>query len=327
MTKPTASLSLDLDNQWSYMKSRGESGWVRFPSYLKVAVPRILYLLDELDLRMTFFVSGQDAALEKNADHLTSLSEAGHEVANHSFSNELDVRRCSKGQVEDEVCRGEEAIEKVTGVRPRGWRSPGFTHSSTLIQVLSERGYRYDSSIYPSSLGAMAKVYHTAKLGVDRKEKGLIKHLYGGTRDGLKPLQPFEWELKEDTGLLEIPVTPVPYIRTPFHGSYLHCLAGRSPFFAKAYLRTAIELCRLSKTSPSLLLQATDFLGKDDLSDMQYFPAMERRADEKIWLMREALSQLKQHFDPVPMGDQAERIRTSAPSLVHIELPVSRAAA
>jgi hypothetical protein len=40
--KPPASLSLDLDNQWSYMKTHGDAGWESFPSYLDVVVPRVL---------------------------------------------------------------------------------------------------------------------------------------------------------------------------------------------------------------------------------------------------------------------------------------------
>ena len=32
--KPLASLSLDLDNQWSYMKTHGDAGWEALPTYL-----------------------------------------------------------------------------------------------------------------------------------------------------------------------------------------------------------------------------------------------------------------------------------------------------
>ena len=31
MTKPIASLSLDLDNKWSYLKTHGDAGWDSFP--------------------------------------------------------------------------------------------------------------------------------------------------------------------------------------------------------------------------------------------------------------------------------------------------------
>src|SRR5205823_13277969 len=66
MSKPIASLSLDLDNKWSYLKTHGDPGWESFPSYLDLVVPRFLELLRDLDLRMTVFVVGQDAAHEKN---------------------------------------------------------------------------------------------------------------------------------------------------------------------------------------------------------------------------------------------------------------------
>ena len=48
MTRLRASLSLDLDNQLSYMKTHGDSGWEDFPSYLDIAVPRILEFLGSL---------------------------------------------------------------------------------------------------------------------------------------------------------------------------------------------------------------------------------------------------------------------------------------
>ena len=48
--KPVASLSLDLDNKWSYMKTHGDSGWDTYPSYLDVVVPRVLAFLKERDL-------------------------------------------------------------------------------------------------------------------------------------------------------------------------------------------------------------------------------------------------------------------------------------
>ncbi len=46
--KPPAALSLDLDNQWSYMKIHGDEGWDQFPTYLPVFLPYVLNLLDEL---------------------------------------------------------------------------------------------------------------------------------------------------------------------------------------------------------------------------------------------------------------------------------------
>src|SRR3954471_11929964 len=87
-----ASLSLDLDNQWSYMKTHGDAGWQSFPSYLDIVVPRVLdFLKERNDLAITFFIVGQDAALPKNREALAALASAAggrHEIGNHSFNHE-----------------------------------------------------------------------------------------------------------------------------------------------------------------------------------------------------------------------------------------------
>src|SRR5687768_5627494 len=83
--KPTGSLSLDLDNQWSYMKTHGDPGWESFPSYLDLVVPRVLDFLEARNLTITVFIVGQDASLEKNRAALSAIAAAGHEIGNHSF--------------------------------------------------------------------------------------------------------------------------------------------------------------------------------------------------------------------------------------------------
>ena len=70
------------------MKTHGDAGWQSHPSYLDAVVPRILAFLAERRLTITFFIVGQDAALEKNRAALRSISAAGHEIGNHSFRHE-----------------------------------------------------------------------------------------------------------------------------------------------------------------------------------------------------------------------------------------------
>ena len=49
--KMPASISLDLDDQWSYMKVHGDEGWETFPSYLDIVVPIFLDVFDKLDIK------------------------------------------------------------------------------------------------------------------------------------------------------------------------------------------------------------------------------------------------------------------------------------
>ena len=103
--KPLASLSLDLDNLWSYMKTHGDSGWESFPSYLDIVVPRVLDFLEKRGLKITFFVVGQDAALQKNHAAIRSIADAGHEIGNHSFNHEPWLHLYSEQQIESEFLR------------------------------------------------------------------------------------------------------------------------------------------------------------------------------------------------------------------------------
>src|ERR1700680_1732184 len=123
--KPVASLSLDLDNQWSYMKTHGDQGWDDYPSYLDVVVPQFLIFLAARGLRITCFVVGQDAALERNRDALAALSAGGHEIGNHSFRHEPWLHLYSEEELETELEQAEEAIGTATGQRPIGFRGPG----------------------------------------------------------------------------------------------------------------------------------------------------------------------------------------------------------
>ncbi len=106
------------------------------------------------------------------------------------------------------------------------------------LEVLSERGYLFDASTFPTFLGPLARAYyfHTAKLTPEEKEQRRI--LFGGFKDGLRPVKPYLWDL-HDGELLEIPVTTLPVLKVPFHFSYLLYLATFSAALAMLYFRAS----------------------------------------------------------------------------------------
>jgi peptidoglycan/xylan/chitin deacetylase (PgdA/CDA1 family) len=306
-TRPLASVSLDLDNQWSYMKTHGDAGWDAFPSYLDVVVPRVLDFLAKRSLTITFFVVGQDAALDRNREPLAALSAAGHEIGNHSFHHEPWLHRYSREQVDDEIARAEEHIERATGRRPIGFRGPGFSVSPAVLDVLVRRGYRYDASTFPTFIGPLARAYYfmTSKLPADELDKR--RALFGTFAQGFRPNRPYLW--RTDSGeLLEIPVTTMPLFRVPIHVSYLLYLGGASPVLAQAYFRFALTLCRLSGTQPSLLLHPLDFLGCDDTTALSFFPGMGLRHERKLGLVSMALTELARHYELVTMQRHAAAV-------------------
>lgn len=317
-SKPLASLSLDLDNKWSYMKTHGDAGWEQFPSYLDVVVPRVLELLSQRQLKITFFIVGQDAALEKNHQALRSITQSGHEIGNHSFNHEPWLHLYSREQIEAELKRAEEAIQAVTGVCPIGFRGPGFSLSSDVIDVLTRRGYQYDASTFPTFLGPLARAYYFMKSRLDKTQHEQRKNLFGSIRDGFRPLRPYRWQSPAGE-LIEIPVTTMPLFRVPIHVSYLLYLAGFSQAVALSYFRTAMSFCRMSGTEPSLLLHPLDFLGGDDDADLSFFPAMQMRSTVKLAFVEKVIDLYSRRFEVVTMQRHATCIAKRKVSRVALE--------
>ena len=314
--KPLASLSLDLDNKWSYLKTHGDRGWEAFPSYLDRVVPYFLEILDQLSLRITVFIVGQDAALAKNSAALGSLTAAGHEIGNHSFHHEPWLHLYTPAEIEDEIRIAEEAILAATGQRPSGFRGPGYSSSPALLACLARRGYQYDASSLPTIVGPLARTYYflTAKLSNEQRQQR--KQLFGNVADGFKPLSPYWWHFAASCGgdevppLLEIPVTTLPLARVPIHFSYLLFLAQTSTAAAWGYWRMAIAACRSMRVEPSLLLHPLDVLGGDEEPELGFFPAMGMTGKAKRDLIARFLGALQDSFSVVPLAEHARIIAT-----------------
>jgi len=311
-TKPVASLSLDLDNKWSYMKTHGDIGWETYPSYFDIVVPRFLSMLEKREQHITVFIVGQDAALDKNREALASISAAGHEIGNHSFKHEQWLHQYSLAEIETELAMAESNIERVTQQRPVGFRGPGFAFSPTLLSVLSERGYKYDCSTFPTFLGPLARMYYLFTAKLDEAQKEERKLLFGKFTEGFRSLRPYHWEIRSSGAsnkllrLLEIPVTTMPFFKIPIHVSYLLYLGQFSQRSAMTYWKMSLSMCRLFRVEPSLLLHPLDFMGCDDDPDLAFFPAMGQPAEPKLELVEKILDVFTDRYDVVTMKRHAE---------------------
>jgi len=308
--RPPATLSLDLDNLWCYQRSFGVQTWRSYPTFLGVALPRILGLLATLDLRITVFVIGRDAADPAHQPLLAEAARMGHEIGNHSHDHDLDLHRWPRERIRQDLLHAAQAIEAATGQRPRGFRAPAYSLSRDLLDVLCDLGYRYDASGYPNSVGALARLYPRLQASRLGQEVTVREGLYGSFRDCGRPLTPYRWSLAAGE-LTEVPVTTLPLLRLPFHGTYLNHLADSSPAVAERYLRVALALCRLRGVAPSLLLHATDFLGRDDTGELSYLPGMKRSGAEKTAFMTKVLRDYKATFEVQTVGAYAEEMRSS----------------
>ncbi len=311
---PPATLSLDLDNLWCYQRSFGLEAWRDYPSFLNLALPRILDFLDRADLRATFFVIGRDASEPANRDLLSEIVRRGHEVGNHSYDHELSLHSQSRDLIKDEIQRAEQAIAEATGQSPRGFRGPAFGLSSVLLEVLAELGYDYDASTCPNSLGLLARLWHRRKASKVGNDAGVLDSLYGSMREARQPLRPYCWSLSNGA-IIETPVTTLPLLRLPYHGTYLNYVADVSPALARGYFRSALALCKLRNVPPSFLLHASDFLGGDDAAALDYLPGMKRPGEDKNAFMTDILGNFRRAFEVQTIGAFVDDVKS------HRQLP------
>ena len=302
--KPYAGLSLDLDNEWSYLKTHGDASWQEYPSFIHLVMPRILSVLAEFDLKITFFIVGRDAENEKNCEFFTSIVNAGHEVGNHSHDHEPWTRGSGS---EYEIAHAEELIQQATGIRPRGFRGPGYSMSNEILKILTQRGYKYDTSTLPTFLGPLARAYYFLNTSLSAQQKEERGTLFGSFRDGLRPLKPYMWQVGGST-ITEIPVTTIPFFRMPFHFSYLLYISSYSPSLARFYWRSALRSCRLANVEPILLLHSLDFLGHDDVTSLSFFPGMDLRAEVKLDRIRHYLADLVGAHNVLPMEKYSDTL-------------------
>jgi len=318
--KPIAGISLDLDNQWSYMKIHGDEGWDKYPSYFDIFIPHILDVLDELDLKITFFIVGKDTESETNRKYLRMITERGHEVGNHSYHHESWLQTYSYEKIENEIISAEKAIEEATGQKPIGFRGPGFSWSKDLLKVLESRGYLYDASTLPTYLGPLARAYYFWKSDLSKEEKRSRKELFGKFSEGLRKLKPYKWDLGDGKSIIEIPVTTMPILKLPFHLSYLIFLGNISMLLMKIYLNLAIGLCKITNTPISFLLHPLDLIGGDQITQLAFFPGMNVKSERKVEIFKIVVIEILKSFDFRNMTEyKVELSRNSKIKLVQLK--------
>ncbi len=109
-----------------------------------VAVPRILQLLDDYQVKASFYIPAFIA--ETHPDMVKEIQKREHEIAHHGYMHEppATLTREQEAQVLD---KGIRILEGITGEKPVGYRSPSWELSEDSLALLSERGFLYDSSL------------------------------------------------------------------------------------------------------------------------------------------------------------------------------------
>lgn len=139
-------LSFDSDHETNELRDGGKSigrmAWGQYGN--RVGVPRIAALLDRHGVKATFYVPA--VAALTHPDEQRGLVAAGHEIGIHGWIHELNSVLPYEAE-RDLMMRAAETLEKITGVRPVGLRTPSWDFSPNTLRIEAEMGLLYDSSL------------------------------------------------------------------------------------------------------------------------------------------------------------------------------------
>ncbi len=139
-------LSFDSDHETNELREGGKSigrlAWGQYGN--RVGVPRVARLLDRFGVRASFYVPAVVALTYP--DEQRALVAAGHEIGIHGWIHELNSALPREAE-RDLMLRSADALERVTGARPVGLRTPSWDFSPSTLAIEKEMGLLYDSSL------------------------------------------------------------------------------------------------------------------------------------------------------------------------------------
>jgi len=136
--------------------SRGEFG--------VEAVPRILNMLKKRGIKSTWFIPGH--TIETYPAVCKMIIDQGHEVGLHGYIHE-NFNMLSAEEEWGILNKSIKIAEQLTGIKPKGFRSPAWDISSRTIENLEKLELVYDSS----QMGKDYSVYFSRKGDVVARDK------------------------------------------------------------------------------------------------------------------------------------------------------------
>src|SRR6266404_716257 len=139
-------LSFDSDHETNELRDGGQSiGRLSQGQYgARQGVPRILEILGRAGVKASFYVPAVTALLYP--DEQRRVVAEGHEIGIHGWIHERNSELPLEAE-RDLQMRSADVLEKVSGVRPVGIRTPSWDFSPNTLAITKAMGLVYDSSL------------------------------------------------------------------------------------------------------------------------------------------------------------------------------------
>jgi peptidoglycan-N-acetylglucosamine deacetylase len=321
MSSQRCAVSIDLDEVACYYRIHGlgEAPAELASIVLENAVPRAAEWLARHGAVATWFVVGQDVdagrpgaagdSVAVGREILRALHRGGHELGNHSYSHPYQLARMDEVDVALEIGECDRVLRQLTGSPVRGFRAPGYDLSATALRILEERGYCYDSSIFPAPPYYLAKAVVMGALALRGRPSGAV---LTDPRALFAPRRPYRLDREAPwrrgtSELIELPVTVTPYLRVP--------VIGTSLLLAPPLLRECLLRAIAGEPLFNFELHGIDFVDAEadgipgELVDRQ--PDLRLPVKEKLARLDAIMTELARGFDFTTLAEVAEAVAAS----------------
>ena len=218
-----AVISIDVDTLASIYKGAGcrrSAGY----SYaeMEIGLENILHFFRQYDCPLTLFMVGNDLKFSQNIQPALELIQNGHEIGNHTMNHAQGFRFLSIQEKYAEIAAMDGICRKELGVKPVGFRAPGWNVSDDAIPILKDLGYVYDSSVFPTIWMPLLKCSHwlsmRSRSRLDRSTMGQNSYISAPTY----PYRSSRESLGREGlgGLVEFPIGVSSVLRIPFTATF-----------------------------------------------------------------------------------------------------------
>ncbi len=147
----------------------------------KTGIWRLMRVMEEVDVRSTICLNAKGAELYPDA--VKELYRRGHEIAAHSYTQDLILPYLSPEQERETIQRCAGIIEAVVGNRPVGWFSPVAAPTTHTAEFLAEQGFLWHGDYNDSDLPYLLETFHGKLVALPHSDFTDNRLLRGNPRD------------------------------------------------------------------------------------------------------------------------------------------------
>ena len=204
----------------------------------RTGIWRLMRLFDHFGIKAT--VAANAKALERFPEAAAELARRGHEVAGHSYTQDMFLPYLESAEDERALIRRcADITEKLCGARPVGWASPRMTPTPHTAGILAEEGFLWHGDYHDTDMPYVVEAGGSRIVALPHSDFTDNRVLRGSPRDFLDVYKDtFDYLYQNEPGaLLNVTVHAHfgarPPLAAALHAVFEHMRGRKDVWFAR----------------------------------------------------------------------------------------------